>query len=98
MLWPPSRKTSLHGRRLELRCPNGTSPVRFVEDDDGGRVFVHGHLAYAWDGGDCAARRSRSVRVPTHTDLFGTSTEFVEAGPDVAGQWDDTLWHPYPPR
>ena len=21
-----------------------------VEDDDGGRVFVHGNLAYAWEG------------------------------------------------
>ena len=61
-------------------CPVGTAAA-IVEDDDGGRVFVHGHLAYAWDGGDCAARRSRSVRAPTDTDLFGTPTEFVEAGP-----------------
>jgi hypothetical protein len=32
-----------------------------VEDDDGGRVFVHGNLAYAWDAGDTAARRFAAV-------------------------------------
>jgi prepilin-type processing-associated H-X9-DG protein len=32
-----------------------------VEDDDGGRVFVHGNLAYAWDPGDTAGRRFAAV-------------------------------------
>ncbi|HTX52460.1 MAG TPA: helix-turn-helix domain-containing protein [Candidatus Baltobacteraceae bacterium] len=32
-----------------------------VEDDDGGRVFVHGNLAYAWDAGDAAGRRLAAV-------------------------------------
>ena len=32
-----------------------------VEDDDGGRVFVHGNLAYAWDVGDAAGRRLAAV-------------------------------------
>ena len=32
-----------------------------VEDDQGGRVFVHGNRAYAWDGGDTAARRFAAV-------------------------------------
>lgn len=32
-----------------------------VEDDDGGRVFVHGNLVYAWDAGDTAGRRFAAV-------------------------------------
>jgi hypothetical protein len=32
-----------------------------VEDDDGGRVFVHGNLAYAWDDGDTPGRRFAAV-------------------------------------
>ena len=32
-----------------------------VEDGDGGRVFVHGNLAYAWDCGDTAGRRFAAV-------------------------------------
>ena len=36
--------------------PSGARPIgaaaAIVEDDTGGRVFVHGNLAYAWDGGD----------------------------------------------
>jgi prepilin-type processing-associated H-X9-DG protein len=43
-----------------------------VEDDDGGRVFVHGNLAYAWDRGDTAARRFAAVslvRIKAATQL-----------------------------
>ena len=40
-------------------APGGTRLVSgaaaIVEDDDGGRVFVHGNLAYAWDAGDGTA-------------------------------------------
>jgi len=36
--------------------PRDARPVgvaaAIAEDDAGGRVFVHGNLAYAWDGGD----------------------------------------------
>ena len=32
-----------------------------VEDDDGGRVFVHGNLVYAWDAGDIAGCRLAAV-------------------------------------
>ena len=32
-----------------------------VEDDDGGRVFVHGNLVYAWDAGDTVGRRLAAV-------------------------------------
>ena len=35
--------------------PVGAAAV-IVEDGDGGRVFVHGNLAYAWDAGDTAGR------------------------------------------
>ena len=45
--------------------PDDARPVgaaaAIVEDGDGGRVFVHGNLAYAWDGGDTAGRRFAAV-------------------------------------
>jgi type VII secretion protein EccE len=45
--------------------PDGARPVgaaaAIVEDDDGGRVYVHGKLAYAWDAGDAAGRRFAAV-------------------------------------
>ena len=45
--------------------PENARPVgaaaAIVEDEDGGRVFVHGNLAYAWDAGDTAARRFAAV-------------------------------------
>lgn len=43
-----------------------------VEDNDGGRVFVHGNLSYAWDGGDTAGRRFAAaslVRIKAATQL-----------------------------
>jgi len=40
--------------------PVGTAAA-IVEDGDGGRVFVHGNLAYAWDAGDVPARRFAAV-------------------------------------
>ena len=47
--------------------PQGARPIgmaaAIVEDDDGGGVFVHGNLAYAWDGGDAAGRRFAAVSV-----------------------------------
>ena len=52
--------------------PVGTAAA-IVEDDDGGRVFVHGNLAYAWDGGDTAARRFAAVslmRIKAATQLW----------------------------
>ena len=45
--------------------PGDARPVSaaaaIVEDDDGGRVFVHGNLAYAWDASDTAGRRFAAV-------------------------------------
>jgi hypothetical protein len=56
--------------------PGDAHPVgavaAIVEDADGGRVFVHGNLAYAWDAGDAAARRFAAVslmRVKAATQL-----------------------------
>jgi hypothetical protein len=43
-----------------------------VEDADGGRVFVHGNLSYAWDAGDTAARRFAAaslMRIKAATQL-----------------------------
>jgi len=37
------------------------SAVVLVEDADGGRVFLHGNLAHAWDAGDEAGRRLAAV-------------------------------------
>ena len=33
-----------------------------VGDDDGGQVFVHGNLVYAWDVGDTAGAVLRRYR------------------------------------
>ncbi|TQC39123.1 helix-turn-helix domain-containing protein, partial [Rhodococcus sp. WS4] len=56
--------------------PDGARPfgaaAAIVEDTDGGRVFVHGHLAYAWDAGDTAARRFAAaslMRIKAATQL-----------------------------
>ena len=56
-----------------------------LEDDEGGRVFVHGNLAYAWDGGDTAARRFAAVslmriKAATQSEIaegFGVSAATV---------------------
>lgn len=63
-----------------------------VEDDQGGRVFVHGNLAYAWDGGDTAARRFAAVslmriKAATQAEVaegFGVSAATVR-------RWDALL-------
>ena len=56
--------------------PRDARPVgaaaAIIEDDDGGRVFVHGNLAYAWDAGDTAGRRFAAVslmRIKAATQL-----------------------------
>jgi hypothetical protein len=47
--------------------PTGATEIgaaaAMIEDDDGGRVFVHGNLAFAWDAGDTAGRRFAAVSV-----------------------------------
>ena len=36
------------------------------------------------------------VRVPVAFDVFGNPVEFVEADPEVAGQWDPRCWRDHP--
>jgi prepilin-type processing-associated H-X9-DG protein len=63
-----------------------------VEDDDGGRVFVHGNLAYAWDAGDTAARRFAAVslmRIKAATQL--EVAEAFAVGPATVRRWETRL-------
>ena len=60
-----------------------------VEDDDGGRVFVHGNLAYAWDDGDTAGRRLAAVtliRIKAATQL--QVAEAFAVKPATVRRWD----------
>jgi len=45
--------------------PTGATEIgaaaAMIEDHDGGRVFVHGNLSFAWDAGDTAGRRFAAV-------------------------------------
>jgi len=45
--------------------PTGATEISaaaaMIEDEHGGRVFVHGHLSFAWDAGDTAGRRFAAV-------------------------------------
>ena len=47
--------------------PTGATEISaaaaMIEDEHGGRVFVHGHLSFAWDAGDTAGRRFAAVSV-----------------------------------
>src|ERR1700687_4761713 len=63
-----------------------------VEDGDGGRVFVHGNLAYAWDVGDCAARRFAAVslmRIKAATQL--EVAEAFAVRPATVRRWETWL-------
>lgn len=73
--------------------PAGARPVgaaaAIVEDDDGGRVFVHGNLAYAWDDGDTAGRRFAAVslmRIKAATQL--EVAEAFAVRPATVRRWD----------
>ena len=72
-------------------CPVGTAAA-IIEDDDGGRVFVHGNLAYAWDGGDFAARRFAAVsliRIKAATQL--EVAEAFAVKPATVRRWETRL-------
>ena len=63
-----------------------------VEDDDGGRVFVHGNLAYAWEAGDTAGRRFAAVslmRIKAATQL--QVAEAFAVKPATVRRWDAQL-------
>src|SRR5271167_231361 len=71
--------------------PIGTAAA-IVEDDNGGRVFVHGNLAYAWDVGDCAARRFAAVslvRIKAATQL--EVAEAFAVKPATVRRWQTWL-------
>lgn len=65
--------------------PTGATEISaaaaMIEDEHGGGVFVHGNLAFTWDGGDTAGRRFAAVslmRIKAATQVqvaaaFGTS-------------------------
>nr|WP_325498189.1 helix-turn-helix domain-containing protein [Mycobacterium sp.] len=74
-------------------APGGTRLVSvaaaIVEDDDGGRVFVHGNLAYAWDDGDTAGRRLAAVslmRIKAATQL--EVAEAFAVKPATVRRWE----------
>lgn len=76
--------------------PEDAHPVgaaaAIVEDEDGGRVFVHGNLAYAWDGGDTAGRRFAAVslvRIKAATQL--EVAEAFGVKPATVRRWDAWL-------
>ena len=69
-------------------CPVGAAAA-IVEDEDGGRVFVHGNLAYAWDADDCAARRFAAVslmRIKAATQL--EVAEAFAVKPATVRRWE----------
>ena len=57
-----------------------------LEDDDGGRVFLHGQLIYAWDGGDAATLRFAAAKL---ADMKAASVADVAA---AFGIDPGTLW------
>ena len=72
----------------ECARPVGAAAA-IVEDDDGGRVFVHGNLAYAWDAGDTAGRRFAAVslmRIKAATQL--QVAEAFAVRPATVRRWD----------
>ena len=76
--------------------PDDARPVgaaaAIVEDDDGGRVFVHGNLAYAWDAGDGTARRFAAVsliRIKAATQL--QVAEAFAVKPATVRRWETRL-------
>lgn len=72
------------------RCIGAAAAI--IEDDDGGRVFVHGNLIYAWDDGDTAGRRFAAVSLVRIK--AATQVEIAEAfavKPATVRRWDTQL-------
>src|ERR1700730_17853536 len=76
--------------------PEDARPVStaaaIVEDADGGRVFVHGNLAYAWDADDTAGRRFAAVslmRIKAAPRL--QVAEAFAVGPATVRRWETRL-------
>ncbi|MCZ2405086.1 hypothetical protein IV498_18480 [Paenarthrobacter sp. Z7-10] len=60
--------------------------VSLLEDADGGRVFLHGQLVYAWDGGDTASRRFSAAKL---ADMKAAPMADIAAGFGIEA---GTLW------
>ncbi len=57
-----------------------------VEDEEGGRVFVHGELSYGWDAADSVSRRFAAAKL---ADIKAGSVAAVAA---AFGVDPGTLW------
>ncbi len=57
-----------------------------LEDADGGQVFLHGQLVYAWDTGDTATRRFAAAKL---ADMKAAPVTDIAAG---FGIEPGTLW------
>ncbi len=57
-----------------------------LETDEGGRLFVHGELAYAWDAGDTVTRRFAAAKL---ADIKAASIAEIAA---AFGVEPGTLW------
>jgi transposase-like protein len=68
----------------EARCIGDA--VGLVEDAEGGRVFIHGSLAYTWKAGDEAGRRLAAVQL---VEIKAATQAAVAAG---FGTDPSTLW------
>jgi len=75
---------------LPIAIEEGAAPVgaavSLAEDADGGRVFLHGQLVYAWDDGDAATRRFAAAKL---ADMKAATVTEVAAG---FGVDPGTLW------
>lgn len=75
---------------LPLTIAEGAVPVgaaaSLLEDADGGRVFLHGQLVYAWNQGDTATRRFAAAKL---ADMKAASVTDIAA---AFGIETGTLW------
>ncbi|WP_434618307.1 putative transposase [Arthrobacter sp. A5] len=68
------------------------SAVFLVEDDAGGRVFIHGQLSYAWDAGDVATRRFTAVKLAEiRAASVAEVAEAFKVSPGTLWQWGQQL-------
>ncbi len=71
------------GDAYDRHCPDGK---QCVKPTDVGLV-VSTRVRLTW---------SVPVKVPVEFDIYGEPTKYVDASPDVAGQWDDRCWRDHP--
>ena len=69
-----------------------SAAAAMIEDAEGGRVYVHGNLCFAWNAGDTAGRRFAAVslmrtKAATQTQVAAA----FEASPLTVWRWDQAL-------